>query len=335
MITEVAAGIFRIPIELPDNSLEEVNTYLIKSSDKSLLIDTGLDHARSQCQMTSALKSLGVRPEDMDIFLTHSHPDHSGLVDRLFRKDTKVYVSHAIDHMLPAHDNDNAQQNISDTKQWGVRSAGYQTIVNPQAAYISPAAQKSLCYLKDGDTLSYGGYDLSFLETPGHCDDHGCLYDAQCGLLFCGDLVLDRLSPMIFERDMAEGNLNKYFKSLKRVYHLNIQTLCPAHGGSFNFQIRVEELYESHEARLSETFNALKQASATVAELAPKLRWHFAGGDWYSFPQIHKEFTFGRVLSYLDYLCYRDMVGVEKDAEGYLRFFTTVEHLPEHIVEPL
>lgn len=335
MITEITEGIFRIPLELPDNSLREVNTYLIKGSDKSLLIDTGLNHERSKNQMLSALKSLGVALEDVDIFLTHSHPDHSGLAERLLRPNTKVYISHTVDRMMSTYGHDCLRQDLHEAKQVNTRPHYYPIMVNQKMIDISPSVQKVLSCLKDGDTLNYGGYDLQFLETPGHCDDHGCLYDGECGLLFCGDLVLDRLSPMIFEMDIEEGNLNKYFKSLKRVYPLNVQVLCPAHGGSFDFQSRIEELYESHEARLLETFNALKKAPSTVEELAPKLCWHFADGDWYSFPRVHKEFTFGRVLSYLDYLCYRRMAGVKRDNEGNLRFFTTVEHLPEHIVEPL
>ena len=40
-VVEILPGIFRLPIPLPRNPLRELNAYLIRGRDRSLLIDTG------------------------------------------------------------------------------------------------------------------------------------------------------------------------------------------------------------------------------------------------------------------------------------------------------
>ncbi len=41
MPREVMRNIYRIPVPLPNNPLRELNCYLIRGKDRSLLIDTG------------------------------------------------------------------------------------------------------------------------------------------------------------------------------------------------------------------------------------------------------------------------------------------------------
>jgi hydroxyacylglutathione hydrolase len=43
--------------------------------------------------------------------------------------------------------------------------------------------------LSDGDTVQMGDHEYRVLETPGHHPEHVCLYAADAGVLFAGDLV--------------------------------------------------------------------------------------------------------------------------------------------------
>ena len=43
--------------------------------------------------------------------------------------------------------------------------------------------------IADGDRLQVGDADYEALYTPGHKDDHVCLYAHEAGVLFAGDLV--------------------------------------------------------------------------------------------------------------------------------------------------
>lgn len=334
MISKIADGIFRIAIAIPGGGiLGKVNTYIVKGSTRHLLIDTGMNIERSEKELLTALNDLGIALKDIDIFLTHSHDDHAGLTTRLTRDNTKVFINHDTDK-LKAYRNPKSPHPLFNRFHWGIEQ-GVLKDWEIGSLYGIPPAAKVLCYLYDGDFLEYGQYKLRFIKTPGHCEDHGCLYAEEHGIIFCGDIVLDKISPSVFEGDMTEGNLNKYFKSLKAVYRLDVETVCPGHGESFDFQARIEELMQLHETRLQETFMAAKAKPSTVADLAPKLRWHFAGGDWNKFSGIKKGFAYGAVLAYLDYLCHRSIMKAEPDSSGFYRFTACIDKLPDQITDPL
>lgn len=58
--------------------------------------------------------------------------------------------------------------------------------------------------ISDGDTVRLGNHDYKALHTPGHKNDHLCLYASDAGVLFAGDLVFQHGS---FGRtDLPEGD---------------------------------------------------------------------------------------------------------------------------------
>ena len=92
MIQEVAPGIFRIEVTLPNNPLKWTNSYYIPGPERDLVIDTGF--ARDVCRevLFGALKELGSREGRRDVFLTHRHSDHSGLCTEVCGENGKVYL---------------------------------------------------------------------------------------------------------------------------------------------------------------------------------------------------------------------------------------------------
>ena len=59
------------------------NLYMIKSDDRSLMIDTSWKVPECLNDMENALKELSIDYKDLDIFVTHNHADHSGYVSYL------------------------------------------------------------------------------------------------------------------------------------------------------------------------------------------------------------------------------------------------------------
>ncbi|PSP48583.1 flavoprotein, partial [Halobacteriales archaeon QH_7_69_31] len=57
--------------------------------------------------------------------------------------------------------------------------------------------------IDDGDTVRLGDDDFEALHTPGHKDDHLCLYARDPGVLFAGDLVF--ANGGFGRTDLAEG----------------------------------------------------------------------------------------------------------------------------------
>ncbi|MFQ8841382.1 MAG: MBL fold metallo-hydrolase [Clostridium fessum] len=77
----MADGIWRIGVELPQNPLRELNSYLIKGkeNERDLLIDTGFRREECREALFAGLRALGSSPDRLDILLTHLHSDHTGL----------------------------------------------------------------------------------------------------------------------------------------------------------------------------------------------------------------------------------------------------------------
>jgi len=69
--------------------------------------------------------------------------------------------------------------------------------------------------LEDGATVQLGSHDYEVLHTPGHKDDHVCLYSEQAGILFAGDLVF--ADGGFGRTDLEEGDRDLLVESIDRV----------------------------------------------------------------------------------------------------------------------
>jgi hydroxyacylglutathione hydrolase len=69
--------------------------------------------------------------------------------------------------------------------------------------------------LTDGDRVALGDHDYEVVHTPGHKDDHVCLYSPASGVLFAGDLVF--ANGGFGRTDLAEGNRRVLVESIERV----------------------------------------------------------------------------------------------------------------------
>jgi len=83
--------------------------------------------------------------------------------------------------------------------------------------------------LADGDTVQLGDHDYEALHTPGHKDDHLCLYAPAAAVLFAGDLVFANGS---FGRtDLEEGDRELLVESVDRVLDTVSEELGEMHTG--------------------------------------------------------------------------------------------------------
>ena len=69
--------------------------------------------------------------------------------------------------------------------------------------------------LDDGDTITLGDHTYEVLHTPGHKDDHICLYAPATGVLFAGDLVF--ANGGFGRTDLAEGDRAVLVESIERL----------------------------------------------------------------------------------------------------------------------
>ena len=90
IIEEVLPNLFRIEIPLPKNPLKAVNSYVIKSSERNLIIDTGFNQEECESAMQTGLRKLEIDLRKTDFFITHLHDDHIGLVPKLATDNSKI-----------------------------------------------------------------------------------------------------------------------------------------------------------------------------------------------------------------------------------------------------
>ncbi|WP_226010197.1 MBL fold metallo-hydrolase [Halomicrobium salinisoli] len=83
--------------------------------------------------------------------------------------------------------------------------------------------------LGDGETVLIGDHEYRALHTPGHKDDHLCLYAAEPGILFAGDLVF--AGGSFGRTDLEEGDRGVLIDSIYRVKEVVDEDLAELHAG--------------------------------------------------------------------------------------------------------
>lgn len=78
-------------------------------------------------------------------------------------------------------------------------------------------------------THRLGDHDYRVLHTPGHKDDHVCLYAPEPGVLFAGDLVF--ANGGFGRTDLEEGDRETLIDSLELVLDVVAEPLCELHAG--------------------------------------------------------------------------------------------------------
>ncbi|GAA3439942.1 hypothetical protein GCM10018954_095630 [Kutzneria kofuensis] len=118
---EVAPGVHRIPLPLPNDGLRAVNVYAVADGDELVLVDSGwaLDEARDQLEQ--ALGSIGHGFESISRFLvTHVHRDHYTLGITLRRMfGSRVSLGIGEQPSLEAILHGRVEGQLNDLVRWG------------------------------------------------------------------------------------------------------------------------------------------------------------------------------------------------------------------------
>jgi len=322
MLTEeVLKNIFRIPVMLPGNPLKELNSYLIRDPERSLLVDTGFRHPACREALMNGLKELGEEPGSFDIFLTHLHADHSGLSAEVAGEDRRIFMSELDGSWLGSIPDAGERWATIEARELhagvppGVMAE--MAVSNP-AINFAPSGDAQYTYVGDGGLLNAGGYSLRSILTPGHTPGHMCLWDESCGLMLTGDHVLFDITPNIGAWPDVEDSLGDYLDSLRAVREYPVRIALPGHRKTGDFHARIDELLVHHEVRLAEVERIIRSDPGIAAyDIAGKMRWKIRNDNWDDFPVAQKIFALGECLSHLDYLRLRGCICREMDDSVY------------------
>jgi glyoxylase-like metal-dependent hydrolase (beta-lactamase superfamily II) len=126
----------------------------------------------------------------------------------------------------------------------------------------------------DAEVITLAGREWVSLHTPGHTDDHLCLYDPVEGIVLSGDHVLPTITPHISGLVAGADPLTAFFGSLDKVAALEgVGLVLPAHGHPFaDLAGRAQAIKDHHAERLDVLRKAAGElGSASVEELSHHL----------------------------------------------------------------
>lgn len=320
---EIRNGIHRIEVPLPNTPLRGTNSYFIRGKDRSLLVDSGFNHPSCLQAMTGALDSLAVDMAGVDLFVTHMHSDHTGLMGSLARPGTRMLMSEE-DGRIAALGREAAFS--EDLRKFfvlsGLQGGGHVSSVDQHPGYdYAPPALDGIIHLNDGDELSAGEFTFRCVLTKGHTRGHLCLFEPERRILFSGDHVLGTITPNITSTGFDRDPLEEYLRSLDIVDALDPIVAFPGHRGPItDVRARTEELREHHAHRLEEVMGIVGGRRLSAADVAGEMRWSLTIRDWRDYPPAQKMFSAGEALAHLHHLALGGRLAMDRGEDGVAYF---------------
>ena len=305
MAEEILKNLYKIEIPLPGSPLKALNSYVIRTPKRNLIIDTGWDREECRNAMEAGLRELGVELGKCDFFITHRHTDHLGLVSTLATETSKIYFNQP-----DADSTEESAVRWNDSFKYarmsGLPERELQTVLDGHPGYkYRTKGRLAFTILKESAPLNIGEYSFKCVETPGHTEGHMCLYEPSKKIFICGDHILNDITPNIQLWSDEWNPLKEYLISLDKVSEFDIDLLLPGHRKIFgDCKKRIVELKEHHRRRIDEILSILRNGSKNAFQVASEMSWDIA--DVYDsfdlFPVAQKWFATGEAIAHLKYI---------------------------------
>ncbi|HHV27880.1 MBL fold metallo-hydrolase [Anaerosalibacter bizertensis] len=303
MLQEVYPNIYKQEIPLPNNPLRAINSYIIVSEDRNLIVDTGFNRKECKEAFMKGIEELGIDFNKTDLFITHLHSDHCGLAAALNKEGARIYAGKIDGKMINAMTGIEYWENFNELKkEFDLEKDNISFDDHPGYKYC-PKNPIDFIPLEEGDKIEIGDYTFEIIDIPGHTPGHIGLYERNKKIFFCGDHILDRITPNIAFWGYEQDILAVYFESLRKVYDYEIDYLFTAHRNIVtNHKKRIDELFEHHKNRLDEVREIIKDKKMTVRDTAANMHWDLRCSSWEEFPNPQKWFASGEAMSHLEHL---------------------------------
>jgi glyoxylase-like metal-dependent hydrolase (beta-lactamase superfamily II) len=277
--TSGGARIFRIPMKVFPDLWSYA--YLVLVDDYIVLIDTGSGFGDSNAHLEAGIEQAGaaagrrIRIEDLThILITHGHIDHfGGLVFLRERAHALVGI-----HELDLGNLTNYEERVALAEnhlktylvEVGVPEDKREGILNMYRVNKMLFHSVEVDFTYEAKGMRLGPFDM--LHVPGHCAGHVVI--RMHNFLFSGDHVLGRITPhQSPERLTYFTGLGHYLDSLTLLekWAGNSELTLAGHDDPIpNLPLRLEEIRQSHAARLNLTLEFLAEPH-TIAEVSQKL----------------------------------------------------------------
>ncbi|WP_301860203.1 MBL fold metallo-hydrolase [uncultured Megasphaera sp.] len=314
--------IYQIHVDLPDNPLKYLNSYVIKGKTRNLVIDTGFNRPECRQALCSGLNELDIDLQRTDLFITHLHADHSGLVGLFSAAGCPIYM-HPDDYQYLCDSEDGSTWKFAEDNfmREGMPEEDIKTQFSNQARKFSPKIDFSVHAVHDGDVVRLADCDFHVIHTPGHTKGLCCLYLPEEEIFFTSDHILFDITPNIQVWYNMKDSLAQYFRSLDKVYDLPVKLALPGHRKeAHSIRERIDDIKAHHHVRLQEVLDIVrKYPGSTAFAIAPHMTWSMRGKKWDEFPPTQKWFALGETLAHIEYLLHHGQL-VRTDVQGIYHY---------------
>ena len=308
-----------ISAPLPFQSPAWVNTYVIEAGDGLVLIDCGTDWEPGRFALADGFRVLGLDEKAVHtLIVSHLHLDHVGMSARLVRELGTRLVMHSRAAKLVERYNDTpgyAKRLERIGREHGVPEALLVAATNLERPDYMPLIDPPDHTVEDGEEIALGGgRALEVVHPPGHEPAHICLRDNRTGILFSGDHILPRISPVImYDLDIGDP-LGDYLDSLHKLLGMRLGLTYPAHGTIVERgEERARQILLHHDRRLRDMEELVEKASTTA--------WNVMGSTFRpNLSPTDARLAFLETVSHLEHLRIDGRIrGEERDGKTFYR----------------
>lgn len=236
--SEVAPGVWRIELPLPDSEVPSVALHaLAVAGDRLVLVDAGYPSDEARAALEAGLSAIGSSVDDVaGVLLTHAHPDHHGLSAEIAARAGAWVAVHRLDAAALGLEGAAERRALDDWRCWlrraGVPAERYDDLVALSAEMLAlfRTPRPAVVFEQGWRAPALAG-DLVAVATPGHSNGHVGFHDRGRRLLFGGDALLAGALPSIPSNPLTQHDpLRAHARSLDRLAALDVDLLLPGHG---------------------------------------------------------------------------------------------------------
>jgi glyoxylase-like metal-dependent hydrolase (beta-lactamase superfamily II) len=213
---------------------------------RNTLVDTG-------CGLKTIVGILKILPLHL-IISTHSHPDHTA-GNWLIQERSEAEI------VVPSNNSDT----IGNADRLAVRLIGEELAPLWKETYLPITGFRDFlphAYYGDGYIFPLGNTRFIALHTPGHLNDHYCLYEPQRKILIGSDIDLSPFGPWYGNE---ESDIYKLKSSIERLKAMHIEVYISSHAKA------VRGGYIKR--RLNAYANVFAERDKTILHVIPSHAW--------------------------------------------------------------
>jgi glyoxylase-like metal-dependent hydrolase (beta-lactamase superfamily II) len=287
-----------------------VNIYILEQMNGLTLIDAGINTDECWEILQRSLAELGFTIDHLErILITHHHPDHIGLLNRILTYREVPVFAHPYAIPTLVRDREFLLFRIGFFqkmyREMGCGVLGEQYIEQLKTSLEDNAHQKIRREIITPLVEAQIILGMEVIETPGHAPDQLVFLDRKRDILFAGDHLLPNTSsnaivePDINGRRLATVDL--YRQSLIKCLELQTELIFPGHGQVFEDHLT---LINTRLSRMDVKANRIKLLAKGKAKTAFGIAREM-------YPEEYKRefwFVMSEVMGFLDYLELNDHI---------------------------